>query len=80
MKVENVDAMEDVPVSLKQASELLKVRFPEFYFKESQLRHMCLNRVVPHILVPTCGMLRKVRYKVVVSKLVRFFRSKSVTV
>lgn len=62
------------PVSLRVASETLKEKFPHFYFSETQLRCMCIKRLVPHIEMPTCGMRRKVRYMVRIREIVNHFK------
>lgn len=62
------------PVSLKVASETLKEKYPHFYFTETQLRNMCLKKLMPHFEVPTCGMRRKVRYMVRIREIVNHFK------
>lgn len=62
------------PVSLKTAEQVLKEQFPHFYFSESQLRTMCIKRLMPHMEMPTCGRQRKVRYMVRVREIVNHFK------
>lgn len=62
------------PVTLKQAADILSENYPHFYFTETQLRTMCVKQLVPHLEMPTCGRLRRVRYMVRIRELVNYFK------
>lgn len=68
------DVIKEIPVSLEQAECLLLRFHPESYFSESQLRTMCIKRLMPHMELPTCGRQRKVRYMVRVREIVNHFK------
>lgn len=68
----NIDELK--PLTLSAAAEALRTQYPHFYFTESQLRTMCIKRLVPHLELPTCGRLRRVRYMVRVRELVNHFK------
>lgn len=62
------------PVSLRVASDMLKEKYPHFFFSETQLRNMCKKRLVPHMEMPTSGRQRKVRYTIRIRELVNHFK------